>query len=148
MPGNEDRDITRDRKAFTAAIRARVFAFLHACLGSDWEEAQVTLSGTVGEARPDDGEGLGWTPDRLKTAFADYRATHDGPRLDPEGRNQRHTYVQPKPDDPGVLLVQQMLIDAEELNDWVLELEVDLGASREAKVAVLRMIGLGAYGSR
>ncbi|GLH72800.1 helicase [Geothrix limicola] len=148
MPGAEEaaRDVTRDRKAFTAAIRAKLFAFLHACLAGEWDEALAGL-GAAAEAEPGEGEAA-WTPDRLKAAFAEYRATHDGPRLDPEGRNQRHTYVQPKPDEAGVWLVQQMLVDADELNDWVLEVDVDLAASREAKQAVLTLREIGPFGAR
>ena len=65
--------------------------------------------------------------------------------LDPEGRNQRHTYVQPKPGDPRFLVVQQMLVDTAELNDWALELEVDLVASREARQAVFQVVRCGEF---
>ena len=148
IPGAEAaaQDITRDRKAFTAAIRARLFALLHACATEDWEEAEAVLSEAAGEGvPPTDGEGEPWTAERLQTTFRAYTATHQGPRLDPEGRNQRHTYVQPKPDDPRKLVVQQMLVDTEELNDWALELEVDLAASREARQAVLRLVRCGEF---
>ena len=36
-----------------------------------------------------------------------------------------------------------MLVDAEGLNDWVAELEVDLAASRDAGQPVLRLLRLG-----
>ncbi|MBI3131130.1 MAG: DUF3516 domain-containing protein [Acidobacteria bacterium] len=146
MPGIEDKDITRDRKAFTAELRARLFAFLHACATEDWEEAEAVLGEAAGAgASPEDGEGVPWTADRIKATLAAYTATHAGPRLDPEGRNQRHTYVQAKPDDPRTLVVQQMLVDADEANDWALEVEVDLDASRAAKQAVLRLVRFGEF---
>jgi hypothetical protein len=148
MPGAEEaaQDITRDRKAFTAAIRARLFALLHACATEDWEEAEAVLGEAAGAgASPEDGEGELWTADRLKTTFSAYTATHQGPRLDPEGRNQRHTYVQPKPGDSRFLVVQQMLVDTGELNDWALEVEVDLVASREARQAVLQLVRCGEF---
>ena len=148
IPGAEEaaQDITRDRKAFMAAIRARLFALLHACATEDWEEAETVLSEAAGEGiTPEDGEGEPWTADRLKATFSAYTATHQGPRLDPEGRNQRHTYVQPKPGDPRRLVVQQMLVDAEELNDWALEVEVDLETSREARQAVLQLVRCGEF---
>ncbi|MBI1751825.1 MAG: DUF3516 domain-containing protein [Acidobacteria bacterium] len=148
MPGAEEaaRDITRDRKAFAAAIRARLFALLHALHAQDWEEAMGVLeeaSGTGGA--PCDGEGEPWTGDRLRTLMAAYAAAHEGPRFDPEGRNLRHTYVQPKASDPGALVVQQMLVDQAELNDWALEIEVDLSASREAKQPVFQLIRFGEF---
>ncbi|HJV91266.1 MAG TPA: DUF3516 domain-containing protein [Holophagaceae bacterium] len=144
MPGLEDRDITRDRKAFTAAIRARCFAFLHACATEDWEEAEAQLLEAAG-APPEDAEGEPWTAERLKATLAAYTATHAGPRLDPEGRNARHTYVEPKAGDPRRLVVQQMLVDADEVNDWALEVEVDLDASRTAKQPVLQLVRFGEF---
>lgn len=134
MPGAEDKDITRDRKAFIAAIRARLFAFLHACATEEWDEALALF--------PED---AGWTADRLKACMAEYRATHDGPRLDPEGRNRRHTYLEPKPDAPRILVIQQMVVDAEGDNDWALDLEADLDASRAAGEPVLRLVGFGVF---
>ncbi|WLT33447.1 RNA helicase [Geothrix sp. PMB-07] len=148
MPGAEEaaRDITRDRKAFTAAIRARLFALLHALHAQDWEEAMGVLQEATGAgSEPCDGEGEPWTSDRLKALTASYAATHEGPRFDPEGRNLRHTYVQPKADDAGTLVVQQMLVDRAELNDWALEVEVDLAASREARQPVLQLIRFGEF---
>jgi len=39
--------------------------------------------------------------------------------------------------------VQQTLIDPDGFNDWILGLEADLAASREAGEAVLRLLRLG-----
>lgn len=148
IPGAEEaaKDVTRDRKTFTAAIRARLFALLHACASEAWEEAEAILGEAAGgRVPPTDGEAEPWTAERLKTTFSAYTATRRGPRLDPEGRNQRHTYTQPKPDHPRFLVVQQMLVDAEDLNDWALELEVDLEASREAGQPVLQLLRCGEW---
>ncbi len=152
MPGAEAaaRDITRDRKAFTAAIRARLFALLHALHSEDWEEALAVLQEATGWdpdalVEPCDGEEEPWTADRLKALLGTYTATHEGPRLDPEGRNQRHTYLQPKPEDPRTLVVQQMLVDRAELNDWALEVEVNLDASRDLQRPVLRLMRFGEF---
>ena len=148
MPGAEEtaQDITRDRKAFTAAIRARLFALLHALHGEDWEEALAVLQEAAGaDTEPCDDKEEPWTADRLQALLGTYTATHEGPRLDPEGRNQRHTYLQPKPDDPRTLVVQQMLVDRAELNDWSLEVEVDLDASRDLHQPVLRLVRLGEF---
>lgn len=67
---------------------------------------------------------------------------HGGLRLDPEARNLRHTHVEPS-DDRARWRVQQMLVDPEGLNDWVLELDVDLAASRELGEPVLKLLRLG-----
>src|SRR5262249_30831966 len=116
-------DVTRDEKAFTAAIRTRAFAFLRAwSIGSD--EAAVALLDSS-----EDGEGEPWTPARLRAAREAHRAEHGALRLDPEARNLRHTHVE-RAADGASWRVEQMLVDAEGLDDWVAELEVDLAASR------------------
>jgi hypothetical protein len=131
----EPPDVTRDTKAFTAMVRTRLFAFLRAwSIGRD--EAALEAIGT--SADPD---GLPWSVERLKAAREAYRVEHAGPRLDPEARNLRHTQVQPS-DDRARWRVQHMLVDAEGLNDWVLELDVDLAASRERGEPVLQLLRL------
>jgi hypothetical protein len=145
-PGAEeaDRDITRDRKAFTATVRNRVLSFLRALAVSDWDEAAALLAEYGQTETPEDAEGQGWTPDRLRTLLETYRADHQGPRLDAEGRNVRHTYVLPA-DDKRTWRVQQMLVDSEDDNDWVAEFQVDLEASRAAAAPVLALQRLGSY---
>jgi hypothetical protein len=135
-PGAEEApDVTRDAKAFTAAIRTRLFAFLRAwSIGKD-EAALETLDA------PADGDGAPWTVERLKAVREAHRAEHGGLRLDPEARNLRHTHVEPSAD-RSRWRVQQMLVDAEGLNDWVMELDVDLEASREVGEPVLKLLRL------
>jgi len=126
-PGAEEaaRDITRDTKTFTAAVRTVVFTFLRAwSIGGD-AAALAALAG------PADGDGAAWTPERLRAVWDAYRAEHDRLRLDPEARNLRHTHVSPG-EDGRTWKVEQMLVDPEMVNDWVAEFEVDLTASREA----------------
>jgi len=134
----EPPDITRDTKAFTAAIRTRVFAFLRAwSIGND--EAALALIDS-----PSDGDGEPWTPARLRSAREAHRAEHGGLRLDPEARNLRHTHVEPS-EDRSKWRVQQMLVDPEGLNDWVAELDADLTASRatgEPVIQLRRLSGL------
>jgi superfamily II RNA helicase len=118
-------DVTHDTKAFTAAVRTRLFTFLRAwSIGQD-EPALAALGA------PSDREGEPWTAARLRAAREGHRAGHGGLRLDPEARNLRHTHVTRVPDG-SAWRVEQMLVDPEGLNDWVLDVEVDLVASREA----------------
>ncbi len=144
QPGRDPQDPTQDRRTFTAAVRARIFAFLHALAGADWEEALAVLA-QAGQADPQDLEDRPWTEERLKGLLDEYRSNHEGPRLDPEGRNLRHTYVEPKAEDPTYLVVQQMLVDMEGANDWVVEFQVDLEASREFKALVMDLVRVGPY---
>jgi superfamily II RNA helicase len=137
-PGAEEaaRDITRDRKAFTAAIRNRIFTFLRALISDDMEAALAIFNSPAAtEDEP-------WTADRLRRALTDYLVDHTHLRLDPEARNLRHTYITPS-EDQRSWRVQQMLIDPAEANDWVAEFEVDLAGSRAAGEPVAKLLRLG-----
>jgi superfamily II RNA helicase len=138
-PGAEEaaRDITRDAKTFTAAIRQRVFAFLRALLSGDFEAALA-----IAAALPPASEEEPWTMERLRRAFEAYHVEHESLRLDPEARNLRHTYVTPS-DDRRRWRVQQMLVDPAETNDWVAEFDVDLAESRAAGEPALRLVRFG-----
>jgi superfamily II RNA helicase len=129
-------DVTRDSRAFTAAIRSRVFTFLRAwSVGRDESALEVLDSDTDGEGEP-------WTVERLRAARESHREEREGLRLDPEARNLRHTHVQASHDGK-TWRVQQMLVDVAGWNDWVAELEADLAASRAAGEPVLRLARLG-----
>jgi hypothetical protein len=136
-PGAEEaaRDITRDRKAFTAAIRTKIFTFLRALVLQDYEG---TLAMLATRDRPDDKP---WSTDALRTAMDAYHVDHARVRLDPTARNVQHTYVRPS-EDGATWTVQQMLIDPDELNDWVTEFSVDIAQSRAAAEPVLSLIRL------
>ncbi len=125
-------DVTRDRKAFTASIRTRAFAFLRAWSIGEDEAALDTLDSDIDEGDEP------WTKERLRAVRETYLLEHKGLRLDPEARNLRHTHVR-LTDDEAAWRVEQMLVDLEGLNDWVAEFEVDLAASREAGEPFLRL---------
>ena len=141
-PGADEaaQDITRDTKAFTSAIRNRIFIFLRGLVIADYEAALANLSADVGRADlpvsqdarqrvPTDVDGQPWTTERLRAAMEAYELEHERICLDPNARNMRHTYVVPS-EDRKSWRVQQMLVDPEEANDWVAEFEVDLAQSR------------------
>lgn len=132
-PGAEEaaRDITRDPKRFTAAIRARIFQFLRALSNRDFEAALEEIETPEGEAP--------WDSQRMGEALEDYLEGHERIRLDPEARNLQHTYVTPS-EDKRSWRVQQMLIDPEELNDWVAEFDIPLPESAERGEPILRLI--------
>jgi superfamily II RNA helicase len=130
------KDVARQRKAFIAAIRNRIFTFLRALAGGDPESALASLDA------PEDPEGTPWTAERLQEAAREYHAEHERICLDPRGRNLRHTHVNESLDE-GSWTVQQVLVDPEEACDWVAEFQVDLEASRTggAPALLLRRIG-------
>jgi hypothetical protein len=139
-PGAEeaDKDITRDVKRFTGAIRNRVFAFLRDAVAGELEAA---LEGLGVEATAEGEEA--WTVERLDRAMEEYHREHQRFCLDPEARNVRHTYVLPA-EDRRTWRVQQMLVDPDGHNDWVAEFEVDLAASKERSEPVLKLRRVGA----
>jgi superfamily II RNA helicase len=142
-PGAEEaaRDITRDQKAFTAAIRTRIFSFLRGFVNLDFEQALTHLSDQA------DSEGQAWTPERLGKLMKEYEAEHQYICLDPNARNLRHTYTLPS-EDKRTWRVQQMLVDPQENNDWVAEFEVDLVESRKTEQPVIRLRRIGALNAR
>lgn len=142
-PGAEESalDITRNTRAFTTAIRNRVFMFLRGLANGDFESAVDSLTDGEGELATD-GQGERWDPGRLRSAIEDFHLEHERICLDPEARNARHTYVTPS-DDKTHWRVQQMLIDPEEHNDWVAEFDVDLNLSREKGQPVLTLLRIG-----
>ena len=149
-PGAEeaDRDITRDPKIFTASIRTRIFAFLRAITMLDFEAALLALFADEGLVEQGGGQTDGeltWTPERLRETIERYRLDHGQIRLDPEARNVRHTYVSPSEDNK-TWRVEQVLIDIDDHNDWMVRMEVDLAASRAMGVPKIRLLYLGAIG--
>jgi superfamily II RNA helicase len=134
-----EQDVTTDSKAFTAAIRTRIFTFLRAWSIRDDDRALAVLERTLEPSEQP------WTAGRLREAREAYLAGHERLRLDPEARNIRHTYVQPL-DDRQVWRVQQMLVDPQMDNDWVAEFEVDLARSRAAREPVVGLRGIAPLG--
>ena len=137
-PGAEEaaQDVTRDTKAFTSAIRNRIFVFLRGLVIADFEAAMTNLNS------PTDAEGQPWTAERLRTAMEAYELEHERICLDPNARNMRHTYVFPS-EDKKSWRVQQMLVDPEEANDWVAEFDVDLAQSRRLGEPSLELRRIG-----
>ncbi|MEI8287872.1 MAG: DUF3516 domain-containing protein [Verrucomicrobiota bacterium] len=137
-PGAEEAaaDITRDPKSFTAAIRNRIFIFLRGLVAADYATAIANLDS------PQDGDAGTWTADRLDKIMEAYEAGHGRLCLDPNARNDRHTYVTPSADKK-FWRVQQMLVDPQGDNDWVAEFEVDLGESRKSGKPTLRLVRMG-----
>lgn len=145
-PGAEEaeKDVTHDPKVFTAAIRARIFTFLASVARGAFGEALDGLAEELPEGvYLSDANGQRWNEMRLLEAFAAYRAEHGKFRLDAEGRALRHTLITPQGE---TWLVQQLLQDYNDLNDWALEFSVNLAQSKAAGVPVMQLLGLASIG--
>jgi superfamily II RNA helicase len=132
-------DVTEDTRAFTAAIRTKIFDVLKAWARRDGRRALDAM-----DAPPTGEDAEAWTTERLQALLEHYTVEHEAPRFDPEARNLRHTYVSSPPG--RIWRVQQVLVDPGMLNDWVAEFEVDVVASRADQRAVLWLTRIGPIG--
>lgn len=121
----EEKDITKDKRGFTALVRTEIFKFMKALVNRQTASALQMLESAMDE------EGL-------NAALHDYLADHKRISLDNEARNGRHTYVEVS-DDKQKWRVSQVLVDPDGYNDWQLIFEVDLKVAREQGRPVLRL---------
>ena len=150
-------DITADPVLFLASVRVRIFSFLASLWRGEYtgalesmaeglEEAGTTGPGAAGGSHRDL-DGVPWSEDLLRERMAEYRPGHGMFRLDPEGRALRHTLVEKRPPGTGsegeTWIIKQILQDSEDHNDWTVDFEVDLAASRFVGVPVVRLLRIG-----
>jgi hypothetical protein len=140
-PGAEEaaKDITRDARAFTSAIRTKIFSFLRAVVNEEFEQALENLD------LPEEGQGERWTAAALEQAFEKFYTDHQRICLDPNARNQRHTYVVPS-EDKKSWRVEQVLVDPEGHNDWIARFQVDLARSKAKAEPCLVLTSVGPIG--
>ncbi|HEX2750444.1 MAG TPA: DUF3516 domain-containing protein, partial [Verrucomicrobiales bacterium] len=129
-------DITRNKREFTALIRTEIFRFLRPLAAEDYHSACAALAVSTENA---------WNAEKLAAALDPYYATHDRILLDNEARNGRHTYVEPA-EDGKAWRVCQVLVDAEELNDWQAVFSIDLDQAREEGKPALILVSAGPVG--
>src|SRR5690606_25042894 len=122
--------ITRDRAAFTRQVRGLVFDFLKRLWQGD-EAGAVELVGVA--------EGAEGAPGERIAAFREARNLL---RFDPEARNAKHFHA--KADEAArIWRVEQVLVDAEGINDWSATFLVDLAASDAAGAPVVTWTRMG-----
>ncbi|MBI1841805.1 MAG: DUF3516 domain-containing protein [Verrucomicrobia bacterium] len=129
-------DVTRDKVQFTRAVRQRVFGLLGGMISGDLEAALQWLEDSL------DAEDVAWNESRLKALMERYHQDHPFICLDPNARNMRFTLIHP--DEAGhTWKVEQVLVDPEEVNDWVMIFRVDLAKSKELGKPHLRLLSIG-----
>ena len=134
-------DITYDKKRFLGMARQRIFALMTLLQKQKYAEVLDLLSEDINEGELlADASGVPWTEKRLLETMALYVAEHDRFLLDVEGRSLKHTLVEYSGD---TMQIQQMLQDPNELNDWSIDFEIPLSASREAGSVLLRLCRIG-----
>ena len=126
---------TRNKPAFMRSLRNAVFDLVKALSREDG----VAILGMI---EPADGEGLAWNRQRIDALLDGYFTGHERIRLDPEARAAKHTRISEEA--PRKWIVEQVLVDPEELNDWVLKVAVDLDRCDADGAVVMTMDSLEA----
>jgi superfamily II RNA helicase len=121
--------ITANPRAFRVLVRNAMFRRVELAARRRWLE--------LGEL---DGEG-GWTPQAWEEALAPYFADHDEIGTGADARGPKLLVIDEL---PGRWVVRQVLDDPAGDHDWAITAEVDLRASDEAGVAVVRVTAVGA----
>ncbi len=129
--------LSRNRPVLVRAVRKVVFDLMKALSQQQWEAALSLV-------KPEDGDGEAWTSERLQERMQAYLETHERIRLDPEARNKKHTYIEESPNE---WAVEQVLVDPDGANDWVLCFKVDLKATDERERPVMVLCELNPVGA-
>lgn len=122
-------DITRNKREFTALIRTQIFRFLQQLQFGQYHAALATVRHE------------GWTPETLAEALDPYFDEHESFLLTTEARNGRHTHIE-IPSPPTTWKISQVLVDADELNDWQVTFTVDLAQARQEDKPTLQFVSL------
>jgi len=144
-------DLTRDAPSFRRLVRTAIFGFLQDVAAREFDSALSRLR-TGEAAAPADNDPVSPDARKLEAAFAPYFDARHRFRLDPAGRSAKHTHWSEENETPNATggkqwTVAQVLIDAEEQNDWEATFTIDLAASRTENRAVVSFVGVAAIGA-
>jgi superfamily II RNA helicase len=120
---------SRNKTAFTRAVRGTVLDFIKHLSQGRYEQALAIVGSDLNIPG-------------LAAVMDEYHQIHGPVRLDPEARNPKHTHIEPDPETKS-WTIHQTLIDYEELNDWSVDLILDLEKSDELAAPALRLLGIG-----
>lgn len=144
-------DITRDAAAFRRLVRTAILGFLQDTASRDWEGAvgrfELDVAGVA-----DPGLSALTESRRIEKEFAAYFDARGRFRLDPEGRNTKHTHIEELSAEGGgrnaLWSIAQILADPEEQNDWEARFEVSLDESRKQNRPVIKFIAVRPVGEQ
>jgi superfamily II RNA helicase len=134
-PGEKISDVTRDERGFTVLVRNVLFQLVKALARADGTAAEQLI------APPADGGEPPWPASRLVAAMQPFFAEHAALRTDPAARAPANTRIDKA--NSHVWVVSQVLCDPEDVNDWVLVADVDLGRSRDEGRPVISILRIG-----
>jgi len=119
-------DVTANEREFTVLVRNAIFAVLRLLARREVSAAMARL--IPGE----------WDLARVEASLAPFFAEHAQIRVDPKARSPVNTRVVSR--QPSAWTVEQVVLDPEDDNDWVLVFAVDLVASRAEAGAVMTLL--------
>ncbi len=122
------RPLTGNERAFTAMVRNALFRRVELFARRRWHD--------LGELDA----GSGWTAERWEEVILDYFAEHADVSTGADARGPAMLIIDRQPD---VWRLRQILDDPAGDHDWGFDVEVDLEASDEEGVAVLRVVDAG-----
>ncbi|MBI5340040.1 MAG: DUF3516 domain-containing protein [Mycolicibacterium rufum] len=122
------RPLTGNERAFTAMVRNALFRRVELFARERYDELGA-LDG-----------GSGWTAQRWQDAGDAYFDEHDDVGIGPDARGPALLIIQREAE---IWRVRQILDDPAGDHDWGIDVEVDLAASDEEGVAVLRVVDVG-----
>jgi superfamily II RNA helicase len=122
--------VTANVRAFRVLVRNALFRRVELAALGRWDE----LAELDAES--------GWYAPRWQEAIQDYLAEHDEIGTGVSARGPQFLQIEQMPDK---WLVKQVFEDPEGDHDWRIEAEVDLAASDEAGVAVVRVLDVGTF---
>lgn len=136
----EPDDITKDEASFTRMVRNAVFAFVRLLANRNYASLvkNIDLDAALAHAEGD----TKWKDIELEKLMAAFYETRGWIRLDPAARSSGHTHIS-KSEDGSTWTIEQTLVDSEELNDWLVELLVDISKSKETGRVSLRVNRIG-----
>jgi superfamily II RNA helicase len=126
----EEKDITRDHKAFTARVRHELYALVRALAAHDYEEAFACVHPESSFAQAQIEASLGRYFEQYPALVTDTRA-----------RNTDRTMLTQLA--PHLYRVRQVLVDPDDDNMWFLEGEIDLRADKAPSGVLLRLEHIG-----
>ena len=134
-PPPAPRGITADQRGFTVMVRNASFRLLQLLARGHYQQLSDSVETPAGQPS--------WSALRLEQAIAPFYHEHDHIRTDPAARGS-NTLLIDKQD--GKWHLQQILLDAEDHNDWVMEYEIDLSAADEAGHPPMKLMRLHNHG--
>lgn len=125
-------DITKNEKEFMILVRQKALGFVKFLSEGNIEKAFSEIDSDDDKTHLPSRDLVS----KIKLLLDKYHENHERIRLDPEARNRRFSILQKTEKQSWKL--QQTLVDPDEINDWFVEFDVDLAASRKAEHAILR----------